>query len=273
MVVVAGVERDPLLGARRDHAADDVERAIAVERRDLDRDDVVERGEARPERRRQIEAADRRLQVEADQRQLDGDGGAMVDDLLLARALPGGEAQQGGVVAEAAREARLGARLLRPAAGAGDEERPRRFAKAAEARPVARGLRGDRQHLLEQAGLADRELGRVDADGEAAGTGVEVVARQGALAAPVEPARRIERERMGRDREPVEQALAQDGDGERCRIVAMVSRTPGRRARRRARAPPPRARRRAPCERTGAGARSRGASGRRRSTCDAPGRR
>ena len=42
VVVVAGVERDPVLGAGRDDAADDVERAIAVERRDLDRDDVVD---------------------------------------------------------------------------------------------------------------------------------------------------------------------------------------------------------------------------------------
>ena len=50
VVVVAGVERDAVLGARRDDAAHDVERAVAVERRDLDRDDVVDRGEARPER-------------------------------------------------------------------------------------------------------------------------------------------------------------------------------------------------------------------------------
>ena len=70
VVVVAGVERDALLGARRDHAADDVERAVAVERRDLDRDDVVDRGEAGPERGAEVEPADRRLQVEADQRHL-----------------------------------------------------------------------------------------------------------------------------------------------------------------------------------------------------------
>ena len=49
VVVVAGVERDALLGAGRDHAEGDVERAVAVERRDLDGDDVVDRGEAGPE--------------------------------------------------------------------------------------------------------------------------------------------------------------------------------------------------------------------------------
>ena len=51
VVVVAGVERDALLGARRGDAEGDVERAVAVERRDLDGDDVVDGGEARPEAR------------------------------------------------------------------------------------------------------------------------------------------------------------------------------------------------------------------------------
>ena len=49
VVVVAGVERHAVLGARRDDAAHDVERAVAVERRHLDRDDVVDAGEATPE--------------------------------------------------------------------------------------------------------------------------------------------------------------------------------------------------------------------------------
>ena len=49
VVVVAGVERDALLGAGRDHAADHVQRAVAVEGRHLDRDHVVDFGEAPPE--------------------------------------------------------------------------------------------------------------------------------------------------------------------------------------------------------------------------------
>ena len=75
VVVVAGVERDAVFGAGLDDAAHDVERAVAVERRDLDRDDVLDRGEAGPERERPAsQAADGRLQVEADQRDRVGDG-------------------------------------------------------------------------------------------------------------------------------------------------------------------------------------------------------
>ena len=68
VVVVAGVQRHAVFGAGGDHAAHDVERAVAVERRHLDGDHVVDGGEAAPELRRQRDAADRGLQVEADQR-------------------------------------------------------------------------------------------------------------------------------------------------------------------------------------------------------------
>src|SRR5262249_40366279 len=49
MIVVAGIERDALLGSGRDHAAHDIERAVAVERGDLDRDHVVDRRKPAPE--------------------------------------------------------------------------------------------------------------------------------------------------------------------------------------------------------------------------------
>ena len=49
VVVVAGVERDALRGAGFGDTVDDVERRIAVERRDLDADDVVDFGEPSPE--------------------------------------------------------------------------------------------------------------------------------------------------------------------------------------------------------------------------------
>ena len=48
MIVVAEYRHDALLRAGGDHAAHDVERAVAVERRDLDGDDVVD-----PAKRRQ----------------------------------------------------------------------------------------------------------------------------------------------------------------------------------------------------------------------------
>ena len=53
MVVVAGVERDPVGGAGLRHAAHHVERPITVEGRNLDRDHVLDRGETTPERYRQ----------------------------------------------------------------------------------------------------------------------------------------------------------------------------------------------------------------------------
>ena len=87
VVVVAGVERDAVGGAGLDHAAHDVEGAVAVERRDLDRDHVLDRREAAPERHRQHDAADGRLQVEADQRNLPRDRLRVRDQLVLARAL------------------------------------------------------------------------------------------------------------------------------------------------------------------------------------------
>ena len=77
VVVVAGVERDPVLRARGRDAVHDVERAVAVERRDLDPDDVLDRGEALPEVAREQHAADRGLQVEADDRQLVGERAAV----------------------------------------------------------------------------------------------------------------------------------------------------------------------------------------------------
>ncbi len=63
------------------------------------------------------------------------------------------------------------------------------------------------KHRRVQAGLADRKLGRVHAHGQSAGAGVEVVAGQRVLAAWIEPARGIQRQRMrGNHR-----ALFQDG--------------------------------------------------------------
>src|SRR5437870_13714350 len=128
----------------------------------------------------------------------------MRDERVVARALERGEAEQYGVIAELTREARLGDGLRGAAAGAGDHHGRRRVAT-----PVARGLDGAAQHGLVEAGLADRELRGVHPDGEAAGTGIEVVARQRPLPPRVEPAARVERERMRRDGEALPQARAQ----------------------------------------------------------------
>ena len=93
VVVVSGVERDAVSAPAADHAADDVERAVAVERRDLDRHDLFDLGETAPEIRRQWNAADGGLQVEADERHDAGNGAAMRDQFVLARAFHGGKAE------------------------------------------------------------------------------------------------------------------------------------------------------------------------------------
>ena len=111
------------------------------------------------------------------------------------------------MIAEAAGEPRLGHGLGGAAAGPGHHHRRRRVA-----RPVAGGLDRAAQHRLVEAGLADRELGGVHADRQAAGAGVEVVAGQGALAPRIEGAVGIERERMRRDGEAFAQAAAQRVD-------------------------------------------------------------
>jgi hypothetical protein len=52
VIVVAGIKRDALGSVRLDDAAHDVEGAVAIERRDLDGDDVLDRGKAPPKRHR-----------------------------------------------------------------------------------------------------------------------------------------------------------------------------------------------------------------------------
>ena len=89
-----------VLGVRLHDADRNIESAVAVERRHLDRHDIVDGCEPRPEGARQRDAAHRRLQIEADQRHLLGNGSAMLDQLVLARALERGEGQQHGVIAQ-----------------------------------------------------------------------------------------------------------------------------------------------------------------------------
>ncbi len=123
VIVVAGEQRDPLLGAGLDHAPDHVQGAVAVEGRDLDRDHVVDRGEAAPERGRQARcrrppAADRSRSAEC----AGATAAAVGDQLVLGCALEGGEAEQPGVIAEALRRVGLAKRLPGAADQARDQE-------------------------------------------------------------------------------------------------------------------------------------------------------
>src|SRR3974390_1257748 len=83
MIVVACVERDAVECAGRKNAAQYVECAVTVERRDLDRNDIVDLGKSAPEICAQDHAANRGLQIEADQWDLARHRPAMGDDFLL----------------------------------------------------------------------------------------------------------------------------------------------------------------------------------------------
>ena len=61
VVVVAGIKRYPIERACGRDAAQHIERAVAIERRDLDGNDIVDQREAPPELGAEDDAADRRL--------------------------------------------------------------------------------------------------------------------------------------------------------------------------------------------------------------------
>ena len=189
VVVVAGIERDAVARAGLDHAANDIERAIAVERRNLDGNDVFDLRKTPPERYRQHDAADGRLQIKSDQRNFPRDRFRVRDQVIFARAFHGGERQKPGVIADAARDLRFLDGLCRAPGKAGDHDR-------LGLAPVRGRAHREFQHRLIESDIADRELRGVDADRQAAGAGVEIVARQRALAPRIELALGVKRERM-----------------------------------------------------------------------------
>jgi hypothetical protein len=140
------------------------------------------------------------LQVEADERDFARDRLRMGDQVVLARALERREGKQPRVIAEPACNLRFPHRLRGESGQSCDHQR-------SPARPFGGAAHGEVEHRLEQAGLADGELRGVDADREPARAGIEIVARERALAAAIELAITIERERMRRDHH----ALAQCG--------------------------------------------------------------
>ena len=123
------------------------------------------------------------------------DGLAMCDELIFAGVFHRGEAEQCGVVAEIAQQGGFADGLVGLADRAADADE---FVLA-----IGRGigavhfLPGELQDGLEQAGLADFKLRGVDADGQSARAGGDVVAQERPLAALVELSGGIERERVG----------------------------------------------------------------------------
>ena len=121
----------------------------------------------------------------------------MRDEGIVVVVLERRQAQQAGVIPGVADERRFAHGLFRAAADTGDLD----DLATVVADILIDGFAADAQHLFEQAKsrVADFELRRVHADGDAAGAGVEVVSGQGALVALVELSVDVQRQRMRRD--------------------------------------------------------------------------
>ena len=192
MIVVAGIERDPLRSAGLDDSTHHVKGSIPVERRDLDRHDVVDRRETAPEGERQDETANRRLQIEADKRDFTRDRGCVRDQFVFRRALHRRERQEAGMIVEPSSDLRFAHGLFRAAGKSGDHDRGRR-------RPFSGRAHRDLQHRCVQTDVTNCELGRVHADGEAARARIEIVASKRPLPTCVELTLAIQCKRVSRN--------------------------------------------------------------------------
>jgi hypothetical protein len=116
----------------------------------------------------------------------------MRDDVVFGGRFHRREAEQPGMIADADRGLCFSDGLLRRTGKAGHH---RQWALG----PGFSGFRRQFQHRPVQADIADSELRGVNADRKATRTGVEVIARQGALVSGIERAVGIECQRMRGD--------------------------------------------------------------------------
>src|SRR5450432_1318857 len=208
LIIVSGVERDVGAPGVR-HRSHDLERLVAIERRDLDRDHLRNLREVAPEFVAKHAAADGGLQIETKQWKQLADGATVLEQLSLWRVVQRAEADERRVVSEVVREPRLGERLRRIAAHARDA---REWARLGAQR-CGGGLRREGEHRREEPVLriADLELRSVHAYRDAAGARRHVVAGERALMALVERARGGESERMRGDHVPAREMASDVG--------------------------------------------------------------
>lgn len=202
VVVVAGVERD-IITSGLDHGANDVDGLVAVERRDLDGDDVFDLREATPERVAQHASADAGLKIKAHDRQHLGHGAAVRDHVVLGSIAHRAEAEQTGMITERTQQFGLDGGLFRRAADAADAHE--RFRRAIHL------FFGEFEHRTKQTDLriTNRELRRVNTDSEPAHSSGDVVTRERPLPPFIKFAPRIEREGMRGDGDAVLKLLAE----------------------------------------------------------------
>jgi len=100
VVIVSGIKANAILGARRNDATDHIQRAITVERRDLDRYDLLNFSETAPKVCRQRNAAYGGLQIKAEKRNAIGDRATMRDQFAFTGSFHCGQTQEPGMIAE-----------------------------------------------------------------------------------------------------------------------------------------------------------------------------
>ena len=221
-IVVARVERD-VAAAAVGQGRHDIERAIAIEGGNLDRDDAIDLEKAAPERPIQDAAAHGGLQVEPDERDDLRHTPAVIEHALIIGLAQGGETQKRGMIPERCCQLCFPQRLVRGTADPsnGDGTIPA-IAAPVPHRPVCQS-----QHGLEKAdtGVADRELRGVDADGDAAGPGVAVITRKGHLAPLIESPCFGQRERMRRNHQPSKKRVPERREVARIRSRHLAPRS------------------------------------------------
>ena len=186
-VVVAGIQRDVIAPRFRD-PANRVNRAIAIERRDLHCPHILDLRELAPELIAEHASADRGLEIEAEQWNHLGHRAAMPDQFRVRRIRKCREAEQSHVVAERLRNRRLGLRLTGLPDEPGDVHERSRILRERSAYRFRRQLEHRPVHPVP--GIANCELRGVHTHGDASSARVHVIPRERALTPLVErPAR------------------------------------------------------------------------------------
>src|SRR6476620_8150044 len=180
VVVVASVEGD-VVAATFGYGANDGECAVAIKGGDFDGAHIWDVAEVTPEFIGEFDAADGGLQVEAKNVDDAGNRPAVIEERADRCAAKCGEVDQAEGIAEVASLFGFAHGLPGVAADAGDaDERVGAIGVGA-----VHFFGGDFEHRSEQTDrrIVDGELRGVDADGEAACAGSDVVTRESALAA------------------------------------------------------------------------------------------
>ena len=206
VVVVPRVQCDLFSSAAIGHGSDYLERSIAIERRDLDRHEPIQLGDASPEAIREIAPANCRLQVEPHDRNDLRHGSEVLDcpDVGPAARMP--KVHQPDVKATIIRQRGFGPCLLRVA----DDPGHANDGCSTGALMLRDRFGCEGQYGLVQAhlGVMDGELGRVNPNGESACARGEVIARERPLPAFVKPSIGRHRQRMSGNDQTTEQAGA-----------------------------------------------------------------